>query len=270
MRNKNHNPKTLVQKIVNGVKVGAGIGLGSLIIGCTTLPQKDIPEQQEKDYSRENISNIEYSTIDQSEYPYTLEEQVLYGSRQYFQKGEEKPGTLPMTIFPYDNTVREIDCNTGETTLSSRREYVPTLAEKEGGQVDQWVDGIKLKTTGNYPIKADITSLEELNQRPGTLENKFGYKIITTQDHTSFVIKTIKILGEEYFFPHKAEDKIKNSPARYNLNPPEKLDYYLIPVKGASFEINSQGQVTIMNENQIYELILKSEKDQSQSIIEQK
>ncbi len=115
---------------------------------------------------------------------------------------------------------------------------------KEETDKDKWIDGVELIAKGPYGIRADMLSLDELKEMANVSEKDFGYKVITTEDGASFRIKTIKILGDEYFFP-QVEDK--------KMSEQGKLSFYLIPVKGAKIKIqNICGNISLFNENKIY------------------
>lgn len=202
-----------------------------LIAGCSSFPKN-------------HIHGVEYQTIDQSKVPYDLEEQVIYNDRQYFQEGEKTPETLPIIILQYNGTTRELDLDSSMIELQSKREYIPRKVESKEYGKDKWIDGVVLKRDGPYGIKANLTCLEQLKDEAEDSANESGFKVITTEDGASFAIRTIKILEKEYFFPRVEDNKI---------NEPGKLNYYLIPVKGAKIKIeNKCGNLLIHNENNIY------------------
>lgn len=212
-------------------------------VGCTSLNQKDFPKG--------HIQGVEYQTTNQSKVPYNLEEQVLYNQKYYLQEAEKEQGKLPFIFYPFNKVQKILDLDSNEIQLDSKEEYFPTRVEVTTGTKDIWADEILLmsensKLTGVKGIRANIISSQELEN----IDN-YGYKIITTEDDASYSIKTIDILGEEYFFPHVADSK--------NLEQ-KKLPFYLIPVKGAKIKIdNICGNITIRNENNIYRPILKEQ-----------
>lgn len=202
------------------------------ITGCGTFPKN-------------HIHKVEYQIINQNKVPHKLEEQILYGERYYFQKMENPlPGTLLFEILPFNKITRINNLDTGELTLISKEKYIPKIVEVKKYTKDKFADEIELTTKGKYKIKANVLCPQQLITRAGDSANKHGFKVITTQDDASYAIKTIKILGEEYFFPHVANNKI---------NEKRKLPFYLIPIKRAEIKIkNSCGNITIRNENNIY------------------
>lgn len=209
----------------------AGINLLG-IVGCSSFPQN-------------HIHGVEYQTIDQTKTPHKLEEQILYGERYYFQKIENPlPETLPLKIWRFNDVTRELDLDTSEPTLISEKDYVPKRVEVKKYTEDKWADEIELTTKGPYGIRANITCLQQLKLKAEDSKNKYGFKVITTEDDASFAIRTMKIFDEVYFFPHVANSKI---------NEKEKLSFYIIPEKKGKIKIkHSCGNITIRNKNNIY------------------
>jgi len=208
------------------------------VIGCTTLKDEIIRE-----FPEGHIYGVEYNILNQKIAPYNLEEQVIYEERQYFNKRDENSTTLPMEIYLYNDVTRELDLDSGKITLQPKKRYVPRLDEGNYPK-DKYTDWVLLENKGTYGIKADMSTVEELRKKDNIEGNKYGYKVISTEEGASFALRTTNILGEEYFFPH-----VENG----EINKKGKLDYYLIPVKGAKIQINNKcGNITIYNENKIY------------------
>lgn len=220
--------------------VKAVVGTGAVIltasaIGCATL-HREFPEGM--------ISGTEYNTLDQSRAPYKLEEHVIYGERQYFFKREKTPLTLPFEILDYNDITRILNLDSKKIKLKSDKKYVPVKVRSKKGKKDIWADRIELRRDGPSGIKAYMLCNSQIKKMADDSENGYGYKVITTEDGASFAIKTIKILGEEYFFP-LVEKK--------EMNKKGKKNFYLIPVKGAETWIkNKCGNIYINNENEIY------------------
>lgn len=220
--------KNLIQKVAAGILI-------PLAIGCATTVQAG--RNASEGYPEGMISGVEYQILTQSKVPYKLEEQVLYGDRQYFYEREQTPETLPMRILRYEDVTRELDLDSKKINLQSNKIYVPRKVEAKEYIKDKWIDGIVLRTDGIYRLKANMSVQKNS-------KGDYGYKIVASEDGASFAIKTIKILGEEYFFSY-VEDS--------NVNAKGKLNYYLIPVKGAKINIeNKCGNLSIYNENNIY------------------
>ena len=235
-------------KTINTLLLLAALGS----VGCTSLNRRNFPEG--------HIQEVEYQIIDQSKVQYSLEEQVLYNQRYYLQKAEaEEQGKLPFVFYPFDKVQRVLDLDSNEITLDSKERYLPMRVEIATGTKDKWADEILLMSensqlTSVKGVKANIISAEELEKITDNSKDNYGYKVITTEDDASYFIKTISILGEEYFFPHVADSK--NSEQGI-------LPFYLIPVKGAKIKIdNVCGNITIRNENNIYRPILEKQKSE--------
>lgn len=234
--------KNLTSKLIAGaIIVGTLSGCGNLI------RPREFPEGM--------IHGVDYKTMTQEAVPYRLEEQILYGDRQYFEQTNNLTNCLPMAIKRFVDITREMDLDSGKVELKTDKTYIPKKVELTNFTKDKWADEIALTGVGPFGIKADVETIEELSGIAEVDKNIFGYKIVTTEEGASFAIRTMKILGNEYFFP-----MVENS----KLNDKEKLNYYLIPVKGAKIKIkNTCGNVYIRNENNIYrpELIKKPTKE---------
>ncbi len=230
----------LIKKIMDKAKKTIPIILIPLIAGCATMGNT-------KKFPEEMISGVKYPIITQSRIPYKLEEQVIYEDREYFYKKEQTTETLPMTILRYADVTRELDLDSGKIELQSKRKYIPKKVEVDkftSGMKDKFVDGVVLRTDGDYGIQAYILPLNAIKRMDTIPDKREGYEIVTTENDASFAIRTIKILGEEYFFPYVEETKVKEN---------GKLSYYLIPVKGAKIRIeNKCGNLSIYNKNQVY------------------
>jgi len=225
--------KTLATLTLLGIEVLNSLG----VVGCITLPEI------ERRFPEGHISNVKYSTLTQEKVPYKLEEQVIYNDRQYFCKKEKTPETLPIVILRYEDVTRELDLNSGKIRLQAKKKYIPRL--DEGNYLkDKWTDWVVLRTDNPYGVRAYMLSSEQLKNLAKGSKNDYGYSVVTTDEGASFAIKTIKILGEEYFFPHVEKTE---------TNKKGKLNYYLIPVKGAKIRIDNKcGNLSIYNENKVY------------------
>lgn len=215
--------------------------IGSVIIGvlsgCGDLVRpREFPEGM--------IHGVKYKTMTQETIPYKLEEQILYQDREYFEETNGISSCLPMRIKRFVDTTKWIDMNSKKVELKSDKIYIPYKVESKKFTKDKWIDEVELTGIGPFGIRAEIETIEELSKLAGEDKNIFGYNVITTEEGASFGIRTIKIFGEEYFFP-RVENK--------KLNENGKLDYYLIPVEGSKVGIkNSCGNVYIRNENNVY------------------
>ncbi len=227
----------LISKLIAGtIIVGA-------LSGCSTRPERKFPQGQ--------ITNVQYSMINQKIAPYKLEEQVLYNDGEYFQKTNKTEETLPIAIWRYNDVTRKIGSKSSKIELESEKTYIPTLVEitNKKGEKIKWAEKVNLRTDGPYALKAFMSPLNK--SKVAAYENKFGYKIITTEDGASFAINTIKILDKEYFFPY-----IPNTSEEEG----KFLPYLLIPIeddedtnKEAVIEIkNKCGNLSIYHKDKIY------------------
>jgi len=224
--------KNLASKfIIGSAIIGMLSGCGSLI--------------RPREFPEEIIHGVEYKTRTQEEAtPYKLEEQILYRDRQYFEKTDNISNCLQMRIKRFVDTTRWMDSDSKKIELKSDKVYIPYKVESKNFTKDKWVDEVELTGTGAFGVRANVETIEELSELTGEDKNIFGYKVITTEEGASFGIRTVRILGEEYFFP-----MVENS----KLNESGKLDYYLIPVKKSKIGIkNACGNVYIRNENNVY------------------
>ncbi len=255
--------KTLVDKIADGVKKTGKFIAKPLVplsvavvsyTGCASFSGGHFPEGHVHDY--------EFKDKEQTKDPYKLERVILYENQFYAQIRDEKEGTeetLPFVFMPFDKIVREIDLDSGELVLKSKENYVPIKVKVEKYTVDEWADEVALmketsRKTGIRGVKANI--LREINER-----SIYGFSLITTEADATYAIKTTKILGNRYFFPHVSDT---------NTNEEEKLNFYLIPVKGAKLKIrNSDGGITIRNPNQVYRPVLVKDKEKPKKLEEE-
>lgn len=223
--------KNLISKLI-AVPLIAGT-----LASCGNLTRpREFPEKM--------IHGVEYQTLMQDRVPYKLEEQILYGDREYFETTNKLPNCLSIVIKRFLDITREMDLDSGKVELKSENIYIPYKVELTNFTKDKWADEVALTSIGPFGIKANVETLEELSEIAGEDRNIYGYKVVTIEEGASFAIRTIKILGNEYFFP-----MVENS----KLNEKGKLNYYLIPVNGAKIKIkNTCGNVYIRNENNIY------------------
>jgi len=229
--------KTLTKLLAAGIiTAGSLFGLGN----CATMITEEKPARE---FPEGHIHGVEFSSIKQDKVPYKLEEQVMYNERQYFQEREKTAETLPMEVFVYKDVTRELDLDSKKIELLPKRKYIPRLDEGNYSK-DKWTDWVTLMNEGPYGLRAHMLSSEQLKNLSKNSKNEVGYSVVTTDNGAAFAIKTIKILGEEYFFPHVKENE---------TNEKGKLNYYLIPVKGAKIRIDNKcGNISIYNENNIF------------------
>ena len=241
---------SLTKKLLIGTFALAGM----LNQGCISIQERNFPEG--------HISGVEYPKLSQKRVPYKLEDQIIYDKRYYLQETAQMQNSLPMLFYPWETTSRELDLDSGEIKLTSKEMYIPVLVEREKKGEDKFADGITISSTGKYGTKAYMTSMEELKKREGISGNNYGYKIITTEDDSAFMLYTMKILGEEYFVALVEDNKIAEA---------KKLPFYMIPVRNSKIKIdNICGNLSILNENKVYRpsLITKMPVDsQTQNII---
>jgi len=204
-----------------------------------------------RNFPYKHIHGYNFQTRDQSKEPYKLERVVIYDEQYYAQETDKTPETLPLVFLPFDNVTREIDLDRGHTGLYSTRKYAPKkVRDAKGNYIDEIaIEAERDEKTGIPGIKANILCLQQLKKRAGVPENSYGFSIITTEEDASYGIKTMEILGKEYFFPHTSTKKSKDR---------GKLPFYLIPVKKsptngkAKIRINSNGHLSIFNRDNIY------------------
>ena len=203
--------------------------------GCAGSSSSSFPEG--------HVTGYDFAEKSQSDNPYKLERVVLYGNEFHVQSVEPRENTLDFEFLPFDNITRKIDLDSGEITLDSDTRYIPVKVEGDYEE-DKWADRMKLRVsasdkTGVRGVSADIEKIDP--------QAEYGYSVVKTQEGAKYVIKTMEIRGKRYFFPHVSD---KETGAE------RKLNFYLIPVDGTKLYIdNSDGSITIENENQVYRAI---------------
>ncbi len=235
----------------------AAVALGNSIAGCASGIQRNFPEWHGRDYEFQNRT--------EAEEPYRLERAAIFGKEFYVQRVSGREGELPFIFLPFDKTRRVINTNTNRVRLESDENYIPRRVRVEDYTEDQWADELDLVTTyspetGIEGIRADILSLDELRRRAGASRNSPGFSEVTTERDARYGIMRVNFFDEAFFFPHVEIGKEKN---------PRALDFYLVPVEGSEIVIrNSDGRITIRNENNIYRAILlqnEGEREESPS-----
>jgi hypothetical protein len=223
----------------NGL-VNAVIGTGVVVFAASAIRCASV----ERQFPKGMISGIEYQTLDQSRVPYKLEEHIIFRERQYFYKTEKTPLTLPFEILDNKDIIRVLDLDSKKVKLKSDKKYIPVRVRSDKGKKDIWVDRIELRRDGNYGTKAYMLCDDQIEEMAKSSKNKFGYKVVTTENGASFAIRTIKILGEEYFLARVKKEE---------MNKKGKKNYNMIPVKGAEVWIKEKcGNVYINNKNKVY------------------
>lgn len=201
--------KNLASKLIAGaVIVGA-------LSSCGNLTRREFPEKM--------IHGVKYQALTQDIAPHKLEEQVIYGDRQYFEKTNKLPNCLPMVIKRFADITRKIDLKTGEIELESESIYIPKRVWNQ--KKNKWASKITLRTDGPYKTKAFISESEEKIS-----ENEFAYNALTTEEDASFALPTAKMLDKEYFLIYVEDSK---------TNENGKLNYYMVPIKGAKLDIKN-------------------------------
>ena len=200
--------------------------------GCAASNSSSFPEG--------HVTGYDFAEKSQSDNPYKLERVILYGDEFHVQVAEPRENTLDFEFLPFDKITRKIDLDSGKITLNSDTRYVPVKVEGDYEE-DKWADRMKLRVsasdkTGVRGVSAEIEKIDP--------QAEYGYSVVKTQEGAQYVIKTMEIRGKRYFFPHVSD---KETDAE------RKLNFYLIPVDGAKLYIdNSDGSITIENENQVY------------------
>jgi hypothetical protein len=204
-----------------------------------------------KEIAKSPVRGITTREITEDEHKYSLERVVLYGKEFYAVENDNDK--IPFSFVEFGDSSRRINLDNGEIQITSEEIYSPR--NKEGnGKEDNYIDGVSLKTSwdketgmrGITGVLAKIPSSDKLREKEGIDKNNFGYVLHETQKDAPYSISTIKIRGEEYFFPYSVNQEA-NGP-----------DFAFIPVKGSTIDINNKtGQISIINKNNVYEFDLE-------------
>jgi len=196
-------------------------------------------------YATEYATGYEFSQQTNEDQSTNLERVVIHGRQFYVEKTEDVEGQLGFRFLPFEESSRIRDLDSGNYRVESETSYTPERVQGEFTE-DRWADELNLTTnysseTNVNGLRAEILSQEELRRSVGAPENSQGF---SGEDTTRYGIRKMSIFGEEYFYPH-----VESSETGVGRN----LDFYLVPVEGTELKIrNSDGRITIMNNNNIY------------------
>lgn len=246
--------------LINGSKGLVAVALGNSLTACASSApaiQRSFPEFHASGYG--------FRDRTEAEEPYILERAVIFEKEFYIQEVSGREGELPFIFLPFNETRRRIDADTGRLRLESDKNYIPRKVRiGSNNRLASEVDLMMYRSPeGIKGVRADILSLEELRRRVGVSKNNYGFSGVTTELDAEYKIRTMSILGVEYFFPH----------VKTNETGEQDLDFHLIPVKGSEIIIqNSDGMITLRNPGNIYRPILilgnESEEETSPSQVE--
>jgi len=179
-----------------------------------------------------------------------MERVILYDKEFYVRESDKKETGLPFEFLPFNEVSRIIDLNARNprkrVKLESEVSYIPIKVEKAKNS-GNYIDIVNLSPNDNTDlnIKGIKSNIRRSASRP---VNAFSTR--KTEGDACYGIKKATIFGEEYFFPHVETSRTDKQ---------DKLDFYLIPVKGAKIKIkNSNGNVSIINNDQVYRPLEKS------------
>lgn len=234
------SPRGVRALTLAGLIVGSA-GLIGATSGCATTHR---PKQDNYAY------DYKFKNETQDNVPYKLEKVILHGKEFYVQgKNINNQEQLPFVFLPFDKIERVIDLNAKSSKdrvkLESSEKYMPQLVIKEG-QRDNYVDILVFRKDDNNKrrisrIRSNIRGVDP-NKLCQTQFN--GSSILETEQDASYGIRKARIFGEEYFFPHVAESQADQT---------DRLNFYLVPVKGAKLKIkHSDGTISLENENKVY------------------
>lgn len=229
-----------MNKLTNLLLAGS-LGITS---ACAPTLQRDFPDWHVRGY--------EFQDRTEKGEPYKLERAVILGEQFYTQRVSPREGELGFIFLPFNETKRVINTGTGDVRLESDKNYIPRRVRVEDYTEDEFADEVDLMVDrspqGIEGVRADILPIEELRRIAQASPGSHGYSVVTTEEDARYGIRTMKILGKEYFFPHVETDETGN---------PRKLDFYLVPVEGSEIIIrNSDGRITLKNTNNIYRAVL--------------
>jgi len=225
-------PKGLVGILGAGIIV---LGIG----GCAST----------RTYQKGQVHGYNFENQTQDSSPYKEERIILHGQEFYIQKRETKnPTELSFEFLPFDKVSRVIDLDTNipnkRVKLESEEYYIPKKAESPG-TINNYVDILILDKNDwpKYKIKGIKSNVRKTDVNSLCQTQFNGSSVIKTEQNADYGIRKATILGKEYFFPHVEKNKTNK----------KKLNFYLVPVKGAKIRIkNKTGEVSIENDDKVY------------------
>ncbi|MFH1152015.1 MAG: hypothetical protein ABIJ14_02680 [Nanoarchaeota archaeon] len=195
------------------------------------------------------LHDYEFGDETQDNTQYKLERIILHGKEFYVQainnKDQEK---LPFIFLPFDKIERVINLSAKypqeRVKLESKEKYIPEKV-KGIGTKDNYVDMLRLSEKDNKQrkIRGIQSNIKKIDTSKLCDSQFNGSSKLETEQDVPYGIRRMKIFGEEYFFPHVAEENIQE----------DRLNFYLVPLKGSKLRINhSNKKITLENENKIY------------------
>jgi len=234
---------------------GALTGLALLAASCV-LPTKE-GLVTDTDYQRAtvyhstpyNIKGAELKKVTNKDSIYNLERIVINENDLYVESNKYATNKEKNIIFrKYDESEKIIDDGERKTIVTSDFIYVPTrLGTKETDPIlcdcpERKITRLALSDAGKFAVKAQIKKYDVSGVQAGIIGE--------TNKSDSFNIRTMVINGEEFYTP-AIEDSALN-----NKDIPEGLSFYMLPVKGTKKGIDSNGRLTLINEEgEIYKPI---------------
>ena len=239
---------TLVNLLGGGVLVFGALAMET---GCApTVPTRV------RAFPEGHVRNYEFPERTQSDIPYSLERVVIHGQDYYMRKTNTDSSTtqLPFAISRVGENNLSLDLDSSRTELIPQREYIPVLVRLDGDdstRQDNFADRVVLNAgysrgTEIQGVRARIVSPEELKKRENA-GGRYGWSARTTEQDARYGIITMRINGEEFFFPHVSTQKIDEF----------TLPFYLVPEKQAQIMIDGDGIIRIQNRNNIFRPLLR-------------
>lgn len=220
--------KNIPSKYLIGTAAIALVGAGTLF----ALRGRD---NSTDNYTGEYATNGVFSQLTNEGYETYPERFVIHGKGFYIEKIDEpQEGELGFRFLPSEETSRFRSLDSGKYRLEAETTYTPQRVEVEEFAVDRWADEL------NLGLRARILSQDELRRNVGAPENSEGFG---GRDVAQYSITTMEIFGEEYFFPLVEPSEI----GREGFS-----DFYLVPRKGGESKTSPDGELIIINENNIY------------------
>lgn len=210
--------------LITAGKAGvSAIGLG--LLGCAHYPMGMVHGSKQKNVTEKDV-------------PYLLETLMIYNKPFYVFSHNAEENELPFAYIPVQSTSKILDVSGKTIRIDADGKYVP-VRQTDPSNSDAWDYSVPLrvensKITGVRGVRAKTFS--DLEKKAN---GKYALPIKTSNKKYDFNIQTIKIAGQEYYFPHVA---VKQTNQDGNLN------FYNIPLATTTFEIPEKtGQIILLN-----------------------
>lgn len=232
--------------------------LAATLTGCGrsqlgTLTTESNFHREVTPLSTPEIKGSQPRKVANHDYALNLEQVVLNDNRMYVMPNpSDSQNELPIMFIldqdaslvlptPSANQAKKPSKQVQPLGITSERFYVPEIYTYEDATgKERMATEITLATRGPHAVSAQRTPFNTKGVDTGVIQ--------TTQNDLRYTIKTMYVAGKEYFVP-----RVETSNLNGNM-----LNFYMMPVEGTETIINADGQITLRNQNGLYNVMLET------------